>query len=57
MNNVSLYGTQRFVLNNHKDLFLFLQVDKVTKPGLFGKPDGEKKKIERKKKNKTKQKA
>lgn len=39
MNDVSLDRTQWFVLNNHKDLFFFLQVDKITKPGFFGKPD------------------
>lgn len=36
---ISLNGAQWFVLNDHKNLFFFLQVDEVTEPGFFGKPD------------------
>lgn len=56
MNYIGLDRTQWFILNNHEDLFFFLQVDKVTKPGFFGKPvrPGDGVGRERKKNTKTK---
>lgn len=44
VDNISLNGAQWFVLNDHKNLFFFLQINEVTKPGFFGKPDVAKKK-------------
>lgn len=38
MNDVSLDGAQGLVLDHHKDLFLLLQVDEVSKPRFLGQP-------------------
>lgn len=38
VHDVSLDGAQRFVFNDHEDLLLLLQADKVPKPGLLGQP-------------------
>lgn len=40
MDDVGLYGAQRFVSDHDKDLLLFLQVDEVPKPGLLSQPTG-----------------
>jgi hypothetical protein len=36
VHDVSLDGAQGLVFDDHKDLFLLLQVDEVPKPGLLG---------------------
>ncbi len=38
MNDICLYGAERFVSDHDEDLLLFLQVDEVTKPGLLSQP-------------------
>lgn len=37
LNDVCLDWAERFVFDDNEDLFLFFQVDEVTKPGFFGK--------------------
>lgn len=36
MDDVGLYGAERFVSDHDEDLLLFLQVDEVTEPRLLG---------------------
>lgn len=36
MDDVRLYGAQRFVSDHDEDLLLLLQVDEVTEPRLLG---------------------
>lgn len=40
VDDVGLYGAQRFVSDHDEDLLLFLQVDEVPKPGLLSQPAG-----------------
>lgn len=37
LDDICFDGTQGLVLDDHKDLLLLLQVDKVTEPRFFGK--------------------
>lgn len=40
VDDVRLYGAERFVSDHDEDLLLLLQVDEVTEPRLLGQPAG-----------------
>lgn len=40
VDDVGLYGAQRFVSDHDEDLLLLLQVDEVTEPRLLSQPAG-----------------